>query len=272
MAQEANRLKSEFVATMSHELRTPLNAIIGFTEIMLAGMGNIQLDERTRHMSERIHANSLELLTLINDILDLARIESNRVDLVSKPFAPADLLRETHSQMSGLAGQRNLRFDLTVEPDVPQEVIGDPAQVRRVVNNLLSNAFKFTREGHVKLAACLSKGNHWTIAVSDTGIGIPPHALEYIFDPFRQVDGSYQRAYGGTGLGLAITRELVRAMGGTIQVESALGRGSTFTVTLPVRAAVGEQPGDTPPALRSAAAPQAAVNSGEIEPGAAQKA
>ncbi|NDJ54171.1 MAG: PAS domain-containing protein [Chloroflexi bacterium] len=234
VAEDANRVKSEFLATMSHELRTPLNAIIGFTEIMLAGMGGAELSDKTRHMTERVHANSRDLLQMINDVLDLAKIEARRVEIVNKPFSPAELLHNIHSELAGIAQKQQLTFVLDLADDLPNELVGDQFQVRRVVTNLVSNALKFTEDGQVSLTS--SKDDlTWIITVRDTGIGIPPHALEYIFDPFRQVDGSSKRAFGGTGLGLAITKELVAAMGGSIEVTSTLQEGSTFVVKLPYK-------------------------------------
>ncbi len=232
-AKEANRLKSDFLATMSHELRTPLNAIIGFTEIMLAGMGG-QIDEDATHMTERIHANSKRQLTLINDVLDLAKIESRRVDIVKKPFSLQAMINGLVSETEVLAKQKNLDYQVKIDPNLPDVLIGDQGHIEQVISNLLSNAFKFTERGHVRLMVSRLDEDRWTINVSDSGVGIPPHALEYIFDPFRQVDSSPERVFQGTGLGLAIVDELVRAMDGTIKVESALGRGSIFVVSLPL--------------------------------------
>ncbi|MCB9436738.1 MAG: HAMP domain-containing protein [Anaerolineales bacterium] len=230
--REAARLKSEFMATMSHELRTPLNAILGFTGIMLEGMGG-EIDDDATHMIKRIQMNSERLLTLINDVLDIARIEAGRIELQSEPLRVRELLKQWELQTSVLAAQKQIQFSATVEPEVPEVLYGDSARLTQIVNNLLSNAFKFTEQGSVKLH--ISRlSSRWQIRVIDTGIGIPSHALNYIFDEFRQVDGSTTRAYGGSGLGLAITRNLCLMMGGTIQVESTLKQGSTFTVTLPI--------------------------------------
>jgi two-component system sensor kinase len=237
VAHEANRLKSEFLATMSHELRTPLNAMIGFTEIMISGMGGV-LDQDAKHMSERIHANSQRLLALINDVLDLSKIEAKRVEVNEQQFSPRQMAADLGSQMSSLAEKKGLAFEMDVTPNLPELVLGDRALIERVVTNLLSNAFKFTDQGSVRLSMARTPDHSWTISVRDTGIGIPPHAQEFIFDPFRQLDGSSQRAYGGTGLGLAIVRDLVRAMDGTVKVDSAVGQGSAFTVTLPLVEAV----------------------------------
>lgn len=231
-AREAARLKSEFMATMSHELRTPLNAILGFTGIMLEGMGG-EIDEDARHMIGRMQMNSERLLKLINDVLDIARIEAGRIEIQTEPFHIRDLVQQWRLQTSVLAEQKNVEFITTVEPEVPETLYGDTTRLTQIVNNLLSNAFKFTEAGSVQLIV-KSSLSQWQIRVIDTGIGIPSHALNYIFDEFRQVDGSTTRAYGGTGLGLAITRNLCLMMGGSIQVESTLQKGSTFTVTLPV--------------------------------------
>lgn len=233
IAQENSRLKSEFLSTMSHELRTPLNAIEGFTGIMLGGMG-VDLDMKARGMVERISTNSKRLVDLVNDFLDLSRIESGRMELVEVPFSPSDLVDKWRRQLGILADQKNLMFSINVDPALPSRLLGDDDALSKIGQNLLSNAFKFTEQGRVTLDLKRA-GDTWQIIVSDTGIGIPPHAHEYIFQEFRQVDGSSTRKYGGTGLGLAIAQKLVRLMGGTIQLDSQLGEGSTFTVTLPLK-------------------------------------
>ena len=231
-AEEANRVKSEFLATMSHELRTPLNAIIGFTEIMLAGMGGIDLPERPRQMMDRVHANSKELLSMINDVLDLAKIQSNRVELVEKPFSVREMLTEMRSQMTSLADIKKITFDLSVDQRLPDLMIGDEFQLRRAIGNLVSNAIKFTDEGVVTVQANLLNANSWSIVVKDSGIGIAPHELEYIFDPFRQADGTYQRAYGGTGLGLAIVKEIAEKHKGDVWAQAGHERGITFFMSI----------------------------------------
>lgn len=231
--REAARLKSEFLANMSHELRTPLNAIIGFTGIMLEGFAG-EIDEEAQHMTQRVYENSKGLLSLINDILDIAKIESGRLDLVSSPFNPVELSKQWYERLEVLASQKGLAFEVKVDPKLPDTLYGDAERLTQIAVNLLSNAFKFTEQGSVTLALTTGTGI-WRIKVRDSGIGIPAHAKEYIFDEFRQVDGSSRRSYGGTGLGLAITRKFVLMMGGTISVESELGKGSEFTVTLPMR-------------------------------------
>lgn len=231
-ANEMSRLKSEFLANMSHELRTPLNAIMGFTSIMIDGVSG-QIDGQARRMLERVQANSQHLLMLINQILDLAKIESKRIEIASSPFSPRALLDQWQSQTSILMQKKQLIFEGAVDPAVPETLYGDAARISQIAINLLSNAIKFTEKGSVKLAIG-RQATTWQIQVSDTGIGIPPQALSYIFEEFRQVDGSSTRKEGGTGLGLAIARNLARMMNGDIQVDSEVGQGSTFTVTLPL--------------------------------------
>lgn len=233
LAKEAVRLKSEFMSTMSHELRTPLNAITGFCGIMLEGMGG-EIDQDARYMVERVHSNSERLLTLINQVLDLAKIEADRIELVETPFNPTELATKWQSQLQVLATQKSLNFTVNVAPNMPTTIYGDTERLTQIAMNLLSNAFKFTEAGSVDLRIT-REGENWKIEVQDTGIGIPPHAQNYIFDEFRQLDGSSTRVYGGTGLGLAITRKLAMVMSGNVRVSSALNEGSTFIVTLPLK-------------------------------------
>lgn len=232
IAEENSRLKSEFLSTMSHELRTPLNAIEGFTSIMLGGMG-IELSPRAEDMVSRVSANSKRLLHLVNDFLDLSRIEAGRLELVKSPLNTQQLIQKWQDEVGILAQEKGIRFNVELSPDVPSVVLGDEDALSKVVINLLSNAFKFTHKGEVTLGVSRTS-NQWMIAVTDTGIGIPPHAREYIFEEFRQVDGSSKRLYGGTGLGLSLVQKLTRVMGGNVTVQSEVGKGSTFTVTLPL--------------------------------------
>ncbi len=233
IAMENARLKSEFLATMSHELRTPLNAIEGFTSVILSNMGGVAYNARTQHYVERVNINSKRLLSLINDFLDLSRIESGRLQLASLPFAPHRAVERWHAQLGGLAVAKGLDFEVTVDERLPETLLGDEEQLSRVAVNLVGNAIKFTESGKVSLDLRY-RDEQWQLVVSDTGIGIPPHAREYIFEEFRQVDSSSKRKYGGTGLGLAIVQKLVRAMNGTITVESEVDKGSRFIVTMPL--------------------------------------
>jgi len=239
LAREATRLKSEFLATMSHELRTPLNAITGFTGILLFDADTMEDDNI--HMLQRIEANADRLLKLIDDVLDLSKIEAGRVEIVDEPINVPTLVDEWVNETSVLADNKNIPLIVEVDDSFPASIQGDSARLAQIAKNLLSNAIKFTEDGHVKLRVT-TIDDVWQIDVEDTGIGIPPHAKNYIFDEFRQVDGSTKRVYGGTGLGLAITRNLVLMMNGTISVESELGKGSTFTIRLPLRVAKVSDP------------------------------
>lgn len=232
-AEHATQLKSQFLATMSHELRTPLNAVIGYTEIQLAGMGG-EITEKQRDFQERVLANALHLLGLINDILDLSRIEAGRMDLLMKPFNLRSWLNDIVLQNRVLAEEKHLSLELKVDNQLPEVMIADSERLKQVVINLLSNAVKFTEEGYLKIDVAKHDGETWRIEVSDSGIGIPAHAQETIFEEFRQVDGTSRRQYSGTGLGLAIVRKLVVMMGGHIRLKSEVGKGSTFTILLPI--------------------------------------
>ncbi|MBN2304393.1 MAG: HAMP domain-containing protein [Anaerolineae bacterium] len=239
-AREAARVRREFLANVSHELRTPLNAILGFSDGLLMEMYGA-LNEKQLHKTRRLRENGIRLLALVDDILDLTRIESRRIELRPAPFSPGHLVDRMKQQMKSLADEKSLTLDTHLDPNLPDSLIGDEQRIEQVVVNLLSNAFKFTDQGSVSLAArAQPEQNTWLIEVKDTGIGIPPHAKDIIFEEFRQVDGSSTRARKGSGLGLAITRNLVRLMNGHIGVESDLGRGSTFTVTLPLITSINE--------------------------------
>ena len=232
-AEEVTRLKSEFMATMSHELRTPLNAIIGYTEIQLAGITG-PLNPKQQAHQERVLANAEHLLNLINEILDLAKVEAGRLQMSQEPFTVKTWLGEVVQQVQALSDEKGLRLETIIDPHLPDILFGDVGRLKQIVINLLSNAIKFTDVGLVEVKVSRKDAETWTIKVTDTGVGIPAHALEYIFDEFQQVDGSSRRGYGGTGLGLAIVRKLAILMGGNIRVKSQVGFGSAFTVTLPL--------------------------------------
>ena len=232
-AEEAVRIKSEFLATMSHELRTPLNAVIGYSEIISAGMAG-EVSEEALGFQDRIHVNANHLLNLIGDILDLSKIEAGRIEIIAEPFSVHDLLRTVLYQTKSLADNKNLKYIAETEPGFPEIVVADSDRLKQVLINLVSNAIKFTIQGEISVRVTKSDPAHWQISVSDTGIGIPLHAQDYIFDEFRQVDGATAREYGGTGLGLSIVRKLTLLMGGAIRLKSAPNEGSTFTITLPL--------------------------------------
>lgn len=232
LAEENSRLKSEFLSTMSHELRTPLNAIEGFSSIMLSGM-DVELSPVAEGMMKRISSNSKRLLHLINDFLDLSRIESGRLELVKEPINIRPLMMRLRDSVGILAEEKKIAFKIVIEDDVPQQVVSDEDALTKIIINLLSNAFKFTRKGEVELRVKTQNGR-LHIQVSDTGIGIPVHARDYIFEEFRQVDSSSKREFGGTGLGLALVSKLTRLLNGVVLLESEVGKGSTFTIDIPL--------------------------------------
>ncbi|MBZ0304824.1 MAG: HAMP domain-containing protein [Anaerolineae bacterium] len=234
MADENSRLKSEFLATMSHELRTPMNAIEGFTGIMLKRMGGVNFNDKVERYLYKIQSNSQRLLHLINDFLDLSRIESGRMEFANLPITPAQMVDKWKQGLDVLAESKNISFEVVIDPNFPEVIYGDEEALSKITTNLLGNAFKFTSEGKIQLT--LEQVDHnMCIKVVDTGIGIPPHAREFIFDEFRQVDQSSKRVYGGTGLGLAIVQKLARGMNGTVTLDSEVGKGSTFTVLIPLQ-------------------------------------
>jgi signal transduction histidine kinase/DNA-binding response OmpR family regulator len=228
---EAAQMKSQFLATMSHELRTPMNAIIGFSQLLLRQQ-QTTLSAQQSDMISRILNNGKHLLALINDILDLSRIEAGRMELKLEKFNLVDLLRSTAEELRSLADQKQLQLVVQNDLESPY-VVNDSARLRQVVVNLLSNAIKFTDRGTVTLEVRDLNAEHLIIAVADTGIGIAAEEVPRIFEEFRQVDQSMTRRHSGTGLGLAITRWLVHMMGGHISVSSQLGQGSTFKVDVP---------------------------------------
>lgn len=229
--READQLKSEFLANMSHELRTPMNAIIGFTRLVKRKSADV-LSPRQQENLAKVEISANQLLELINDILDLSKIEAGKMSLSIMPFDLASLLEACLATVEPIVKGDSVRLLKEVPEDLP-EVLSDQDKLKQIIINLLSNALKFTEEGEVKLSAVLEDAL-LKIAISDTGIGISSHALQYIFDEFRQVDGSSTRKYGGTGLGLSITKKLVNLLGGTIDVSSVEGEGSTFVVTIPL--------------------------------------
>ncbi len=248
VAEEASRAKSEFLANMSHEIRTPLNAVLGFSDL-LAGT---DLDAVQHDYVSTIRESGKLLLNIINDILDLSKIEAGGVKLESIPFDCHNIVESVVGIVGQKARDKRLELHYSISPDVPRLVNGDPIRVRQILINLLNNAIKFTEQGQVFVAVALVPAVETSlrvleIRVRDTGIGIPLEKQDMIFDMFTQADTSITRKFGGTGLGLAIVKRLVSLMGGTISVESQPGRGSEFIVTLRLRAVAGDASDGKPP-------------------------
>jgi signal transduction histidine kinase len=238
-AENADRAKSQFLANMSHELRTPLNAIIGYDEAMLGGMVG-EFQPKQHQLLGHIQYNSRRLLGLINDVLDLSKIESGSLKVFAAPMSPQQVVTRTIESVKSLAQEKNLALEVKVADDAPALVLSDEKKIEQVVINLVGNAIKFTTTGGVYVDVRSLNPKQWQILVRDTGIGIPREKQTDIFEPFQQVDNSSTRKFKGTGLGLSISKRMVEIMNGTIEVTSDIGKGTTFTVTLP-RTIVEEQ-------------------------------
>jgi two-component system chemotaxis sensor kinase CheA len=229
----ASRYKSEFLANMSHELRTPLNSIMILSKV-LGENENRELTARQVEFANLIHRSGEELLTLINDVLDLAKIEAGKQTLVCEPVKLGELTDYVRRMFEPHAHQKKLELLTESAPDLPAEIRTDRIRVHQILKNLLSNAVKFTERGRVEVAFSRAGADEIEIAVSDTGIGIPADKLDWIFEAFAQAEGGTSRKYGGTGLGLSIVKELAERLGGSIRVESVLEQGSTFRLVLPI--------------------------------------
>ncbi len=228
-AETANTAKSTFLATMSHEIRTPLNGVLG----MAQAMASDDLTGVQRERLEVIRQSGECLLAVLNDVLDLSKIEAGKFELDEAEFDLNDLARGAHAAFTALANKQGLEFDLKIEPSAEGVYLGDPTRVRQILYNLISNALKFTEAGEIRVTVA-RQDDALRFQVADTGIGIAPEPLTKLFRRFEQADASTSRRYGGTGLGLAICRQLTELMGGEIGVESEIGKGATFTVTVPL--------------------------------------
>lgn len=234
-AECANRAKSQFLANMSHEIRTPLTAILGYSEALSEKLSALPDSTDSLRAIETIHRNGQHLLSVINDILDLSKIEEGRLTLEVISFSPREILSEIEVLMRIRAAEKPIRWEVVVDGELPCRVYSDPTRLRQILLNLVGNALKFTEFGSVRLivhAKRVSQGAWLDFTVADTGVGISEQDMQRLFQPFVQADNSMSRRFGGTGLGLTISRQLARLLGGDIHVESKLGAGSTFRVNL----------------------------------------
>ncbi|MBG9387911.1 response regulator [Caenimonas aquaedulcis] len=270
--ERASRYKSEFLANMSHELRTPLNSSLILARL-LADNAKGNLDEEQVKFSESIYSAGNDLLNLINDILDIAKVEAGKLEVRAEITGISALAQTLRRTFEPLAGQKHLDFELTLAPGLPETIFTDRQRIEQILKNLLSNALKFTDSGKVSMLVQRHGEREVAFKVTDSGIGIAPDQQELIFEAFRQADGTTSRRYGGTGLGLSISRDLARLLGGSISVESRPGHGSTFTLVLPVQyeEARGRpaEPTATPapaPSFAPTAAPAPATSLGRTRP------
>ncbi|NPA93930.1 MAG: response regulator [Thermodesulfobacteria bacterium] len=245
-AERASKAKSDFLANMSHEIRTPLNAITGITALAL----EMDLPDKLRDYLNIIKASAHSLLNLVNDILDLSKIEAGKMELEETDFQLLDVMENMADMFTEIASEKSIEFIIDIAPDVPNPLIGDPMRLGQLLTNLVSNAIKFTDQGQV-LLQCIQRGedaecSHLSFRVSDTGIGIEKDRLEYLFDMFTQADSSTTRRFGGTGLGLTICKRIASLMGGTIQVQSEIGKGTTFTFEVTLKKSKQKDPWQKP--------------------------
>jgi signal transduction histidine kinase len=239
-ALEASRLKSQLLANVSHELRTPLGAILGFAEMLKGGYYG-QVSEKQGETITKIIETNQDLTKLVGELLDQAQLEAGKLKLQDILFQPKDMLEGAEAQLQVLAQENDLTLTCKIDPALPQKLAGDPTRLQQILINLGGNAIKFTPRGTVSIFLYPENEYEWAMAVKDEGIGIPKKAQAYIFEPFRQVDGSITRIHEGSGLGLSIVKQLTTQMKGRIKLESEQGKGSMFTVYLPLRTSIKEK-------------------------------
>lgn len=232
--ERANSLKSQFLSNVTHELRSPLHSIIGYGSMIVDGFVDGELTPQQEEDIRFIVSRAEDLSHLVDEMLDLSKIEADKIEVNAETIELTSSIKEIITQLKLMANEKKLYLTLEIAEDVPP-VYADSYRLRQVITNLVSNALKFTEQGGVTIRCTGSRDSDMVrIAVHDTGIGISPAALGFIFEAFRQADGSTTRRFGGTGLGLAIVKKLVELQGGEVAVESIIGQGSTFSLTLPV--------------------------------------
>ena len=254
--EQASRYKSDFLANMSHELRTPLNSLLILSKLLGDNPQRNLTDEQVQ-FARTIQSSGNDLLNLINDILDLSKIEAGHIEVRPETVSLTRLAADLRQTFDPIAGERRLTFAIDIAKECPPAITTDRQRLEQILKNLLSNAFKFTEKGSVDLRVTLA-GNNLSLAVSDSGIGVSPEQHQAIFEAFRQADGAINRRYGGTGLGLSISRELARLLGGSIALESQPDKGSTFTITIPLvydPSSVSPRPEPAPAPLSAAGSP-----------------
>jgi two-component system cell cycle sensor histidine kinase PleC len=240
-ATASSKAKGDFLALMSHELRTPLNAIIGFSEVMSGEMFGPLGHGRYKEYARDVHGAGRHLLALINDILDLSKAEAGKFDLSCEEIVPADLLNECLRLMRGRAAEAGLRLEHQFAPGLPNLIV-DRLRLKQILLNLLSNAVKFTPAGgQVTLSADCDAQGQFLLAVRDTGIGMAPEAIPLALEPFRQIASPFARNAEGTGLGLSLVKSLIECHGGTLELDSALHRGTVARLTLPAARCVAKR-------------------------------
>jgi len=232
-ALEASRAKSQLLSKVSHELRTPLGGILGYAELLHDNTFG-ELNAGQKKAAHEIMDSANYLTNMVNELLDEAQTRANTTMLQEAVFSPASLLKQSTSGTEVLANKKGLKLITSLDPNLPFELRGDERRLRQIIINLVGNAIKFTKEGSVSVQFQNADDEYWAIRVIDTGMGVPKEAQAYIFEPFRQVDSTITRDNRGIGLGLSITKQLVDLMGGRITIESEIGKGSTFTILLPI--------------------------------------